>query len=127
MANITSIEHYTNYWIRAKGINKRALESHPQIDDIILMLKVKDELWHIFNHSEQDIWNTYWHKVYLKNKPLHTKALKKLEQMTLTSIQRQNKIIEQRQLIKAMRLKYSKPADNMTAKDAGPLQSVPWD
>jgi hypothetical protein len=63
----------------------------------------------------------------LKNKPLHTKALKKLEQMTLTSIQRQNKIIEQRQRIKAMRLKYSKPADDMTAKDAGPLQSVPWD
>ena len=128
MANITTIEHYTNYWIKAKGLNKRVLETHPYIDDLILMLRVKDELWTMFNTSEQAIWQRYWHNVYINHRPLHSKALKKLEQITITSTNRQTKVAAQRQKIKAIRQNnIHKLADNMTAKDVRPSQTVPWE
>jgi len=121
------IQYYTNYWCKTKGITARDLETHPQIDDIIFMLKFRDLMWNQLNNSEQGIWAAYWSRVYHKKRQLHKKALKKFEQITITSTNRQEQLEQQRQLIKALRLKYSKPADNMTAKDAGPLQSVPWD
>lgn len=122
------LEYYTNYWCRSKGISKKDLESHAQIDDVILMLRFRDNLWTILNQSEQAIWGAYWNTVYHKRRPLHNKALKKLEQITITATDRLHKLQAQRQRIKALRQNpNAKPADNMTAKDVGPSQTVPWE
>ena len=122
------IEYYTNYWCKTKGISKKDLESHPQIDDVILMLRFRDSLWSNMNASEQGIWAAYWSRVYHKRRALHNKALKKLEQITITATDRLLQLQNQRQRIKALRQNpIHKPADNMTAKDVGPSQTVSWE
>lgn len=130
--SISELNHYTNLWCREKGIHAIDLEKHPQADDIVLMLKWREEMWHKLNKSEQAVWGAYWNHVYFKKFPLHKKALKKFEQITITASDRHLKELiikaEQRQRIKALRQNpYSKPADNMTAKDVGLLQTVPWE
>lgn len=122
------LEYYTNYWCRSKGISKKDLETHPQIDDVILMLRFRDSLWTILNQSEQAVWGAYWNTVYHKRRCLHKKALNKLEQITITATDRLLQLQNQRSRIKALRQNpIHKPAENMTAKDVGPSQTVPWE
>lgn len=126
------LRHYTNYWCRTKGISSRDLAEHPQADDVILMLQWRDAMWHKLNPSEQAVWGAYWNTVYHKRRALHKKALTKLEQITITAtdrhLQELVKQAQQRQRIKALQQNpYSKPADNMTAKDVGLAQTVPWE
>lgn len=128
----SELEHYTNYWCKTKGISSRDLEQHPQMDDVVLMLRWRDAMWDKLNKSEQAVWGAYWNTVYHKRRPIHKKALTKLEQITITASDRHLKnlvtMAQTKQKIKALRQNpYSKPADDMTAKDAGLTQTVPWE
>lgn len=126
------LTHYTNMWCKSKGITSADLDKHPQADDVVLMLKWREEMWHKLNASEQAVWGAYWNIVYNKKRALYKKALNKLEQITITASDRHLKNLiktaQQRQRIKALRQNpNSKPADDMTAKDAGLSQTVPWE
>jgi len=126
------LEHYTNYWCKTKGISLKDLERHPRADDLVLLIAFRDALWPKLNKSEQSCWAGYWSSVYVKKNTLKTKALNKLEQITITATDRHLKnIIIQAQLtqrIQALKQNpYAKSADNMTAKDADLSQSAPWD
>jgi hypothetical protein len=128
----SELNHYTNLWCRQKGIHASDLDKHPQIDDVILMLVWRGDMWKKLNKSEQAVWGAYWNTVYHKQRPIHKKALKKLEQITITATDRHLKDLvikaKQKQRIKALRQNpYSKPADNIVAKDAGLAQTVPWE
>ena len=129
MQNYTNseIKFFTNYWCKTKGIHSRDLENHPQADDVVLMLKWRDDLWQLLNKSEQAIWGAYWNVVYHKRRKLTFKALTKLEKITINAIGRQQAVTTQRQRIKSLRQNpYAKPADDMTAKTVGSTHNASW-
>lgn len=97
-------EQLVGYWLKSrKGITRKALETHPHIDDVILLLKWRDGVWHMLNSSEQAVWGAYWGYTYNKRKALKKKSLAKLEQITITAIQRQQAIKTKLEKIKALR------------------------
>lgn len=120
------------YWLAKKGISLKALETHPHFDDVVLLLEWRDAMWHKLNPSEQAIWGAYWGNTYTKRRALKKKALKKLEQITITATERhEEKLIQankQRQRIKALRQNpYEKSSAYMTAKSEDAAYSAPWD
>lgn len=126
------LNHYTNLWCRERGIHSKDLEKHPRADDIVLLLRFREELWHKLNRSEQGCWAGYWSSVYKKRNALKSKALNKLEQITITANDRHLKALinkaKQRQKIRQLRQNpYSKSTDNIAAKDVEISQTVPWE
>jgi hypothetical protein len=87
----TLIQGVTNYWCRMKGIHSRDLDSHPQIDDVMLLLKYRDGMWIKLNTSEQAHWGAIWDWTYHRKLPLKTKHLAKLELITIQAEQRHRK------------------------------------
>lgn len=85
-------EQTLGYWLAKRGISRKALDTHPHIDDVILLLKWRDTMWNKLNKSEQAVWGAYWGSVYHKQKALKNKALAKLEKITITVTERHNKI-----------------------------------
>ena len=129
MQNYTKSElnFFTNYWCRTKGIHSRDLESHPQADDVVLMLKYREDLWQLLNNSEQAVWGAYWNIVYHKRRKLTFKALDKLEKITINALDRQTIISQQRQRIKSLRQNpINKPTEDMTAKAVGSTHNASW-
>lgn len=129
---IKEINHYTNYWCKTKGITSKDLEQHPQVDDVILLVAFRDAMWDKLNVSERACWAGYWSSVYVKKNKLKSKALTKLEQITIIATNRHLKKIitqaSQRKTIKALRQNpYAKPAEDIAAKDVGLAQTVPWE
>lgn len=126
------IRHYTNLWCKSKGISSKDLEQHPRADDLVLLIAFRDAMWDKLNKVEQGCWAGYWSSIYIKKNKLKDKALKKLEQITITATDRHLKNLvqsaQQRQRIKALRQNpYSKPMDDIAAKDMGLAQTVPWE
>jgi hypothetical protein len=129
---ISELNHYTNLWCREKGIHSKDLETHPHADDVVIMLRIREDLFDIFNHSERAVWGAYWNTVYHKRRPIHKKALKKLEQITITATDRhlENTRLQavQRQRIQALKQNpYSKSSDDIVAKTDDSTCSVPWE
>jgi hypothetical protein len=128
----SELNHYTNLWCREKGIYSKDLESHPHADDVVLMLRIREDMFDKFNQSEQAVWGAYWNIVYYKRRPIHKKALKKLEQITITAT---NRHLEQtqRQALQRSRIQalkqnpYSKSSDDIVAKTDDSTCSVPWE
>lgn len=123
------------YWAKTKGITQKDFEQHPRIDDLILLISFRDQLWTKLNLSERGTWAGYWSSIYIKKNKLSYKALKKLEQITITATDRHLKNIikqaQQKQLIRQRRQQtqnpYAKSSAYMTAKSEELDQSVPWD
>jgi hypothetical protein len=128
----SEITHYTNYWCKTKGISSKDLDQHPRADDLVLLISFRDAMWDKLNISERGCWAGYWSSIYIKKNKLKTKALNKLEQITITATDRHNQqqalLAIQRKQIKALKQNpYSKPVENIAAKDTGPTHSVPWE
>ena len=85
-------------WLKTHGVTLADLDSHQQIDDVVLLINIRQEFWHAMNYSEQGVWAAYWDIVYKKSKPLHKKALKKFENIIHKLNQRQLKINILRQI-----------------------------
>ena len=114
-------EQLLGYWLKRKGITRKDIETHKQIDDVVLLLRWKDAMHSLLNASELSVWGAYWGYTYKKRKALKKKSLKKLEQITITATQRhtqqQSKAQQQQQRIKALRQNpYEKSSAYMTAK-----------
>ena len=137
-SNSTTLLHEQTlgYWLATKGITRKALDTHPHCDDIILLLKWRDSMWHKLNPSEQAIWGAYWGSVYHKRRKLKNKALKKLEQITITATERHNRQEQQSQQARSRiqslrkakhRTLIKKSSANMTAKSEDAACSAPWE
>lgn len=84
----TLIEGVTNYWCRTKGIHNKDLDSHPLIDDVILLLKWRDGMWDKCNASERAFWGSVWGNVYNKKQPIRDHILIKFETVTIQATNR---------------------------------------
>lgn len=125
-------EQLVGYWLSSKGISKKALDNHPYIDDVILLMKWRDSMWNKLNRSEQAVWGAFWGYTYNHQMPLKNKTLKKLEQITITATDRHLqslvKAAEVRQRIKALKTEpLLKSTDDIAAKAVRHAQTPPWE
>lgn len=97
------IEHYTNYWCKCRGITAEDLASHPQIDDIMLLLHIHDEFSQDFSKSEQSVWGQKWGWCYNRQLPLKKKYRLKLEQICLSALARRQAKQAAREKIQQLR------------------------
>jgi hypothetical protein len=81
-------------WLQQHGVRLRDLDNHTQIDDVITLLRIRDELWSRMTASEQARWGAYWDIVYRKGYPLTKKFWKKFEQV-VQSIDHRDHLIQQ--------------------------------
>jgi hypothetical protein len=72
-------EQVTNYWCRTLGIHSRDLDTHPQIDDVIILINFIQEYEKEFTPKQRILVYIIWDWCYSKRKPLTRKYLKALE------------------------------------------------
>lgn len=116
--------YYTNVWVKTKGLKIRDITNHPQIDDAILLVKIRDEYWSFFNANNKGLWAALWNRVYHHQFNLKAKHLKQLEQIIITATSRQQTLEKQRQLIKANRNKIEKGVVHMTTNPTPAAESL---
>jgi hypothetical protein len=68
----------TNYWCRTLGIHSVDLHTHPQMDDVILLIKIIQEYEKEFTPKQRIHVYVMWDWCYIKRKPLSKKYLKAL-------------------------------------------------
>jgi len=90
-------------WLRTKGINLDDLDGHTQITDVIILINIRDDLWHRMNLSEQATWGAYWNIVYKKGYPLNKKFWKKFNNIVMAIDSREHIMAQNRTRIKALR------------------------
>jgi hypothetical protein len=125
-------EQLVGYWVARHGLRARDLTRHPQIDDVILLIKIRDCQWQYFNKSEQALWGAIWNLTYHNQRPINKKNITKLEQAIIQSRDRHLKhtikTAKQRQLIKARRNPCQiQRDDDIVAKTSLVDTSVPWE
>jgi hypothetical protein len=76
---MTLIQGVTNYWCRTLGIHNRDLDQHPQIDDVIILIKFIQEYEREFTPKQRVLAWVMWDWCYVKRRPLTKKYLKALE------------------------------------------------
>lgn len=73
------IDGVTNYWCRTLGIHNKDLHTHPQIDDVILLIKFIQEYQKEFTPRQRVYVYIIWDSCYTKRKALSKKYLRALE------------------------------------------------
>lgn len=102
---VSEITHYTNLWCRQQGIHAKDLENHPQADDVVLLVKIRQDLWHLMDSSDRGVWSAYWDWTYYKAHHLKKKHLTKLDKIIQGTIFRQQRKLANIEKIKAIRAK----------------------
>jgi hypothetical protein len=131
MANYKDIEQeqLIGYWIKRFGINRKDLTEHPQIDDVMLILQVrnfvKDNPGHISNREQAQL-GAIWGYVYKKHYPLKRKYLNTLENVITQLNTRIAKTQQARQKIKALRNPYKKEDHMMTTTGSSATYNSLW-
>lgn len=125
-------EQLVGYWVAKLGLKARDLTRHPQIDDVMLLVKIRDCHWQYFNSSEQALWGAVWKLTYHNQHRINKKNITKLEQAIVHSSDRHQmytiKKTTQRQHIKARRnLCQTQRDDDIVAKTSLVDTSVPWE
>lgn len=77
----TLIEGVTNYWCRTLGIHSEDLTKHPQIDDVILLIKFLQEYEKELTPKQRVHIHIIWDWCYRQKKPLTKKYLKAIEKV----------------------------------------------
>ena len=95
-------EQLVGYWIKKFGINKKDLDTHPAIDDVIFLLKFKNEFQDM-NNFRQKQFNRIWNYCYKGKFLLKAKHLKQLQAGAEHTIRKRNRLNQQQQAIKARR------------------------
>lgn len=117
--NAEVLTQYTTNWCKQYGIKPRDLgcgivkqadgkyktnlNPHPAIDDVMILIKLRDEFWSVWNASERGVWAAYWSSVYHKGFHFKKKALKKIETLANSGIYRQQQAQLKKQRIKELR------------------------
>jgi hypothetical protein len=79
-------------WLKTHGVTVADLDSHKQINDVVLLINIRQQYWHAMSSSEQASWGGYWNVVYRNSKPLKPKALNRFETIIQQIDQRKLKI-----------------------------------
>ena len=95
-------EQLVGYWLKRFGISRKDLESHPAIDDVIFLLKFKNEFQDM-NNFRQKQFNCIWNWCYKGKFSLKAKHLKQLKASAEHTIRKRNRLTAQQDLIKAQR------------------------
>jgi hypothetical protein len=72
------VEHLTRYWCRTQGIHYQDLQAHPQIDDVIILIKFIEEYQKEFKAKHRVQVYLLWDSCYKKRRPLKKKHLNQL-------------------------------------------------
>ena len=97
-----NIQHQTNYWCRTMGIHNKDLDTHPQMDDVMLLIHFRD-LEPMLNIQERNFLVGLWESCYKQKWPIKRKTIAKLENLAVTVIIRQEQIKAKRKLVKQRR------------------------
>lgn len=98
----SEINHYTNYWCRKMGFKAKDLTTHPQWDDVSLLVNWTNEFWDCPKFWKKDI-EKMWQWCYHNKLPLNKKHIKALTKITQGIIAWRNKRQQQITKIKAQR------------------------
>jgi len=73
------LTHYTRLWCREQGIHDLDLETHPAIDDVVLLINYRKEFWSDMNKHQRKTWDCHWRWTYTLKRPFRKKHLTKLK------------------------------------------------
>ena len=90
-------------WAHGLGLKATDFESHPQADDIVTLLRIRQSLWDAMTSREQSCWGAYWGIVYKQHYPLNKKFWNKFTSITKQIDNRQHKQKQTRQKIVNLR------------------------
>ncbi len=99
----SEILRYTELWCREKGLRLTDLTTHPQIDDVMLLVQWRDEVWNHLTLPERSTWGGIWSWTYTRCLPLKNKHLDKLEEIIKNVQARKSSLQAKRNLIKQLR------------------------
>ena len=101
------LEHLTRYWCRTLGIHSKDLEAHPQIDDVIILIKFIDEFGKELKPNQRVKTYLIWDYCYKQRHSLTKKYLNTLNRIGNQILFIRNEKLKhkqkQRQKIKALR------------------------
>lgn len=96
-------EQLIGYWIKRHGITKRDLDNHPQINDIVFLIKVRDEFYSDFKTKHKRFFDNIWAWVYHNKLPLKAKQITTLGYFAEGTIRHRENIKAGRNTIKKQR------------------------
>lgn len=105
MATLTREEYnyYLNWWCKQQGLKYRDFELHPRIEDVLLLVHIRNTLWTQMTHRPRAHWAAIWEWCYHQRLPLKKKQVKILEQIAQDIIIKQQATIKARQRIQLKR------------------------
>jgi hypothetical protein len=92
-------------WAQGLGLKASDFESHPQADNIVTLLLIRQSLWDAMTTREQACWGGYWGIVYRKHFPLNKKFWNKFTRITQAIDNRQHNQQQVRQRIQQLKNK----------------------
>jgi hypothetical protein len=101
-------QQVTNYWCRTKGIHSKDLDTHPQIDDVMLLLKYRDSMWDILAANQKAYWGSIWGRTYNYKLPLRNQHLQALERITIKAFETRQQV-EAKKAIARIKIKQLRP------------------
>ena len=96
-------EQLVGYWIKRFGISRKDLTNHPQIDDLMLLIKYRAEFYHDSKAKQKRFFDNTWSWVYNNKLPLKAKQLRTLGYYAEGSIRHRQNIQAGRNTIQLQR------------------------
>lgn len=97
------LDHYTNLWCWRRGFKAQDLGSHPCADDLVLLIRLKDELGDYIS-SEDHCWlNGIWGMVYKRHFTLKNKHLDRISDITIKAVRQESRHNEKMAKIQQLR------------------------
>ena len=96
-------EQLVGYWIKRFGISKKDLDSHPQINDLMLLIKFRAEFYKDGKAKHKKFFDNTWNWVYNNKLPLKAQQLRTLQYYAEGTIRHRENIAEGRNTIKKQR------------------------
>jgi hypothetical protein len=97
------LEHYTNLWCWRRGFKASDLGSHPCADDLVLLIRLKDELGQYISNEDHCWLNGIWGMVYKRNFTLKNKHLDRISDITIKAVRQESRHNQQMAKIKKLR------------------------
>jgi hypothetical protein len=104
-ANAKEQEQLLGYWIKRYGITRKDLDSHPQINDLMLLIRFRAEFWDMNNYLKRKFERS-WDWVYNHKMPLKKNHLNNLTTIGKTVIKWRNNRQDKVEIIQAFRNKH---------------------
>lgn len=95
-------EQLIGFWIKRHGISRNDLLKHPQIDDVIFLLKFRTEFQDMNNFRKRQF-ERIWSWVYQGKYAIKAKHLKQLQAGAEHTIRKRNRLNQQRLTIKTIK------------------------